>query len=286
MNTAPIDPSEFTRSQREHWGTVASGWRKWWPIFEAGAQSLNRRMVELAEVRAGDSVLDVATGLGEPALTAARRVGAKGRVVGTDLAPQMLALARERALEAGLSNVVFREADAQTLEFDARLFDAALCRWGVMLFLDPLAAMKSVRRALRPGARFVSAVWSTEDEVPFIAIPMQVARRELDLPPPDPETPGATRLGKPGALEDLYSRATFTDVAAEERPVTMAFDSPATYVSFLQEVSGSIRRELAQRTAEEIARVWAGVASEASRYAEPDGSVRLVNKVRVVVGVR
>jgi hypothetical protein len=66
----------------------------------------------------------------------------------------------------------------------------------------------------------------------------------------------------------------------------MAFDSPATYVSFLQEVSGSIRRELAQRTAEEIARVWAGVASEASRYAEPDGSVRLVNKVRVVVGVR
>ncbi len=286
MNAAPIDPSEFTRTQREAWGAVASGWRKWWPTFEAGAQSLNKRMVELANVHAGDSVLDVATGIGEPAITAARRVGEKGRVLGVDLAPQMLALARERAVEEGLSNVVFREADAQALDFDARLFDAALCRWGVMLFLDPLAAVESVHRTLRSGGRFVSAVWGTPDEVPFIAIPMQVVRRELGVPAPEPDAPSPTRLGRPGALEELYERATFTGIVAEERTVTMSFESPAEYQSFLQDVSGSIRKELAVRSAEERERVWKHVASEAAQHAKQDGRVRFVNKVRIVVGVR
>lgn len=286
MNPAPIDPQQFTRAQRELWGSVAAGWHKWWPTFEAGAQSLNKRMVELSGVRVGDSVLDVATGIGEPALTAARRVGAKGSVLGTDLAPQMLVLARERAIEAGLSNVVFREADAQALDFGARLFDAALCRWGVMLFLDPLAAVKSVRRTLRPGARFVAAVWGTEDQVPFIAIPIQVARRELGTPPPPADAPGPLRLGFPGALEELYSRAGFVDVVSEERDVTLSYESSADYVRFLQEISGSLKRELDGGSPDDHARVWASVANEAARHAKTDGRVRFVNKVRIVVGVR
>jgi SAM-dependent methyltransferase len=286
MNSAPIDPRQFTLTQREQWGQVASGWRKWWPTFEAGAQSLNKRIVELSGVRAGDHVLDVATGIGEPALTAARRVGVKGRVLGTDLAPQMLALARERAIEAGLSNVVFREADAQELDFDARQFDAAVCRWGVMLFFDPLAALKSVRRCLRPGARFVAAVWGTEEQVPFIAIPIQVARLELGTPPPPPDAPGPLRLGRPGALEDLYSRAGFVDVVSEERNVTMSYDSGSDYVQFLQDISGSLKRELDGRSEADRARVWARVVNEAARYTKPDGRVRFVNKVRIVVGIR
>jgi SAM-dependent methyltransferase len=286
MNPSPMDPRQFAIAQRELWGSVATGWRKWWPTFEEGAQSLNKRMVELAGIRAGSNVLDVATGIGEPALTAARRVGAKGRVLGTDLAPQMLVLARERAIEAGLSNVLFREADAQELDFDARLFDAALCRWGVMLFLDPLAALKSVRRSIRPGARFVAAVWGTEEQVPFISIPIQVARRELGTPPPPADAPGPLRLGRPGALEELYSRAAFVDVVSEERNVTMSYASSAEYVRFLQEISGSLKRELDGRSPDDQARVWACVATEAARHAKADGRVRFVNKVRIVVGVR
>src|SRR5690242_4514993 len=92
-----LDPRRFKSEQREAWSDVAPGWRKQWRVFEANAQRLSDRLVELARVGPGSRVLDVATGIGEPALTAARRVGPKGRVVATDLAPGMIAIVAERA---------------------------------------------------------------------------------------------------------------------------------------------------------------------------------------------
>ena len=97
----PIDPAEFKTTQRAVWSAVAAGWKKWWRLFEAGAQPLNDRLVELARIRPGMRVLDVATGIGEPALTASRAVGARGSVLGVDWASEMVALARERAKNAG-----------------------------------------------------------------------------------------------------------------------------------------------------------------------------------------
>lgn len=286
MTLQPIDPHEFTRAQRESWGAVAQGWRKWWPTFEAGAQALNERLVELAGIREGDTVLDVATGIGEPALTAARQVGPKGRVLGTDLAPPMLAVARERAVDAGLHNVEFREADAQVLDLEPASFDAALCRWGVMLVLDPLAALTAIRRTLRPGARFAASVWGGADEVPFLTIPMQAARRELGTPAPPADAPGPLRLGRRGALEALYAQAGFTNVASEDREVVMSYTSSAQYVSFLQDISSSLNKELGGRPRADHERVWESIAREASRHADAGGRVRFVNTVRIAVGVR
>jgi ubiquinone/menaquinone biosynthesis C-methylase UbiE len=120
------DPEHFKSAQRDVWSEVAEGWLRWWRIFEAGARPLSERMVELARVGAGTRVLDVATGIGEPALTAARR-GAL--VLGTDLAPRMVAIAVERARAAGLGNASFRELDAERLELPEASFDAALSRW-------------------------------------------------------------------------------------------------------------------------------------------------------------
>jgi ubiquinone/menaquinone biosynthesis C-methylase UbiE len=80
---------------------------------------LSERLLELAEVGPGDRVLDIATGIGEPAVTTARRVGPEGRVLATDIAPGMLEIGRERAAELGLDNVEFWEADAEALELPA-----------------------------------------------------------------------------------------------------------------------------------------------------------------------
>lgn len=281
-----IDPREFRDSQRLLWGSVALGWRKWWPIIEAGADDLNQRLVELARVRAGDRVLDVATGIGEPALTAARRVGAEGRVLATDLAPLMLEMARERAAQAGLRNVEFREADVHTLDVGPASFDAALCRWGLMLFLDPSAAAIRIRSALRPGARFAAAVWGEAADVPFLALPMQVARRELDLAPPPADQPGPMRLGRRGALEDVLTGAGFVDVTGEERDVAMSFASAGEYVNYLQDMSSSMKKELEARPPADRDRVWRAVERDVKRHSDADGRVRFVNKVRIAVGVR
>src|SRR5260370_6406082 len=105
MGDTHIDPAVFKAQQREQWSNVAQGWRRRWAAFEQGAQPLSDRMMNLAHVAPGQRVLDVATGIGEPAMTAARQVGPSGSVVAIDQAPQMLAVARERMQAAGIRTV-------------------------------------------------------------------------------------------------------------------------------------------------------------------------------------
>src|SRR5437763_16460962 len=102
MDDTPIDPAVFKAQQ---WSNVAQGWRRRWAAFEQGAQPLSDRMMKLAHVAPGQRVLDVATGIGEPAMTAARQVSPSGSVVAIDQAPQMLAVARERMQAAGIRTV-------------------------------------------------------------------------------------------------------------------------------------------------------------------------------------
>ena len=104
-------------NQRKNWDGVATGWEKWWKTFEKGGQRLSDKLVELAGVKSGQRVLDIATGIGEPALTACRKVGDSGYLLVTDISPEMLAIGRERARYAGLNNIEFKEGDADRLSY-------------------------------------------------------------------------------------------------------------------------------------------------------------------------
>jgi SAM-dependent methyltransferase len=280
----PLDPVQFKSTQRELWSSVAGGWRKWWPTFEAGAHTVNERLVDLARVETGMRVLDVCTGIGEPALTAARRVGQQGRVLGTDLSPEMIAFARERAREAHLANAEFREMDAEKLALEPASFDAVLSRWGIMLLMDPKAALHGIRRALKPGARVALAVWGPPETVPFIAISMQAPQRELGLPPPPPGTPGPFSMSKPGDLEALLAEAGFRDVSLEITNAPMEFDSAASYCEFARDMSASLRRALAEQPEEARARTWAAIEREASAHASAQGRIRFENRVHCATG--
>src|SRR6266478_1106540 len=129
MSDQNPDDLKIKSQQKAAWDDSADGWKRWWPTFERSAQTVNDRLVELARVRDGNRVLDIATGSGEPALTAARAVGESGRVVAVDMSPGMLAIARERVDAAGLTNVELVESDAESLRLDEHSFDAVLCRW-------------------------------------------------------------------------------------------------------------------------------------------------------------
>src|SRR5438105_15594584 len=96
MNTGPTDAERHNDRQRQEWDRVAAGWEKWWRTIEEGAQHVNDRLVDLAGVARGKRVLDIATGIGEPALAAASRVGSAGRFVATDIASRMVGIARIR----------------------------------------------------------------------------------------------------------------------------------------------------------------------------------------------
>ena len=281
-----MDAETFKAEQATAWSSVAPAWSKWWRVIDEAAQDLNELLVDRAGVEPGQRVLDVASGLGEPSLTAARRCGPGGSVTGVDLAPGMISFARERAGQAGLENVGFREGDAEDLPFGDASFDAAVCRWGIMLLGDPGAAVKSIHRCLRPGARFATSVWGPEERSPMLAIARRVVPRELDLPAPDPAAPGPFALQKPGQLLALFEGAGFGDCREETRLVKPVFADAEEYATYIHEMSSSLRSTLAKHPPEAAERVVAAIAAEAREFAGGDGRVELESEVICVSGCR
>src|SRR5712692_9554366 len=153
MSNQNPDNLKLKHEQKAAWDDTAEGWKRWWPTFEGAAHRVNERLVELGGARAGRRVLDIATGSGEPALTAARAVGKAGHVVAVDMSAGMLALASERIAAAGLKNVELVESDAESLVLEAHSFDAVLCRWGLMFMPDVESLLARLHRALKPGGR-------------------------------------------------------------------------------------------------------------------------------------
>jgi ubiquinone/menaquinone biosynthesis C-methylase UbiE len=121
------DPNQFKDSQRQSWNSVSEGWQRWWRTFENGAQNISSRLVELSNTKPGDKVLDLATGIGEPAVTAAKMVGSNGHVLATDISPQMLSITKQRAASLGLENIIeIKESDAETIDLPVSTFNAVL----------------------------------------------------------------------------------------------------------------------------------------------------------------
>jgi len=285
MSTPSFDPVQYKTGQRQLWDTVAPGWKKWWPTQEQGAQPVSDRLVELAEIRPGYRVLDIGTGIGEPALTAAQRVGAAGHVVATDQAPQMLVIAQERALALGVQNVEFRDMDAEALEFPDRSFDAVLSRFSLMFLPDLATALARIWRMLRPNGKFATAVWDVASKVPLGSLAFGLAQTLFQLPPPPPGTPSVFGLAE-GKLEEALTQAGFTDVRTEMVPLVFAYQSAEAFTQYVRDVNAPLLAMLANQPAERQAEYWQRLAGAVHQYAAVDGSIQIPNTAICGVGRR
>jgi ubiquinone/menaquinone biosynthesis C-methylase UbiE len=139
-----IDSKQYKETERQKWDSVASGWQKWWRTIERGAGKLSNRLKELAEIKPGSRVLDISTGIGEPAITAANQMSKTGYILATDISPQMLSIAKQRTISLDLSDMIeFKVGDTETIDLPISTFDAALCRAGIMLLPDLKAGIVS-----------------------------------------------------------------------------------------------------------------------------------------------
>ena len=280
MTSAVIfDSLAFKEAQRADWQLAAAGWRRWYDVLEAEAagQVVSRKLVELADLEPGDTVLDVATGYGEPALTAARGVLPRGHVIATDIAPNLLAFGRERAGRAGLDNVEFREADAETLEFPDETFDAVLCRQGLQFLPDVAGTLHWLNSALRSGGRLAAAVWGPLDTVQFaLAIPIIV--RELSLPPPPSGRPGPFALGNAQLLAQLVADAGFRDI--ETGTVTAIYETASAedFTQWVRDVAPPIARLTDGQPPEVVSRIWSQVTAGWTPLLTSKGRVRASNQ--------
>jgi enediyne biosynthesis protein CalE5 len=280
MTSAVIfDSVAFKEAQRSDWQLAARGWRRWYDVLEAEAagQVVSRKIVEVARLEPGDNVLDVATGYGEPALTAARAVIPGGQVMATDIAPDLLAFGRERARRAGLDNVEFRESDAERLEFPDETFDAVLSRQGLQFLPDVAGTLKRLNSALRSGGRLAAAVWGPPDTVQF-ALPIPIILRELNLPPPPSGRPGPFALGNAQILAQLVADAGFRDI--ETGTVTAIYETASAedLTRWVRDVAPPIARLTDGQPPEVASRVWRQVTAGWTSLLTSEGRVRASNQ--------
>ncbi|MEM7223899.1 MAG: class I SAM-dependent methyltransferase [Pseudomonadota bacterium] len=260
----------------EAWDQAAAAWASWWPMIQTGAQPVSQRMLELAELAPGQRVLDLASGIGEPAASAARVVGPEGSVVATDLSDSMITHGRARMAKLGLDNVEFRKMDAEAPDLAPGQFDAVLIRWGLMFVHDLAGCLRGLRDLLKPGGRLSLAVWATPDQAPALSLAQRVLDQELSFPPPKPDERTAFQLSDRPALEASLAAAGFESIVGDSVSVVYEFESPARFIAFRQEVS-AINQKLAAYRPERVAAAWQAVERAAEAYRTDEGTLRFEN---------
>jgi ubiquinone/menaquinone biosynthesis C-methylase UbiE len=287
VSMSTLDSKQYKEGQRQGWDSVANGWQKWWKITEIAAEKVSRRLIEHAKIKRGSRVLDIATGIGEPAITAAKQVGDSGHVLATDISSQMLSIAKQRAISLGLEWVIeFKVGDAEAIDLPASTFDAALCRFGLMFLPDLRTGLSNIYRSLVDGGRLAAAVWASPDRVPFIALALNRVMKETKGPSlPPAGAPGPFSLSNENMLRNSLIESGFKDIIIERMDVTFNFDSAEVYTSFVYETAAPVQAILANQQQERREEILKAISESAREYAENDRpNIRMSNEAICVVG--
>jgi enediyne biosynthesis protein CalE5 len=219
-------------SERAYWNRATWRWERFEPQLMYALAGVDPALFRALDLRPGQRILDVGCGSGEPALTIAQMVAPRGSVLGIDLSPDMLAIARRRARDRGVGNARFRAGDVGRLRPTGPRFHGVVSRFGLMFVDDVPGALESIRRALRPGGRVAFAVWASLERNPLSQISAEASRPFLKEPPPDPErVPHPLRFGRAGVLARLTRMAGFERVTAVGVRAPHVFGSVEDFLS-------------------------------------------------------
>jgi SAM-dependent methyltransferase len=205
---------------RQEWCEAAPLWKKWFDKLAFQSRSATDLVIQGARLFPDLSVLDLASGSGEPALALAKAVGPGGRIVASDLVPEMLLTAQEHAQARGLSNMEFRAADAEQLPFADSSFDRVTCRFGLMFFPDVPKALAEIRRVLKRGGRISFLVWGPAQENPLFSVMLGPFLKHVKVPPPDPDAPHVFRFAEESKLAGVLTSAGFQEVSVAKHKVS------------------------------------------------------------------
>jgi ubiquinone/menaquinone biosynthesis C-methylase UbiE len=281
--TDPEKLAKIRERLRHEWTderTVAA-WRKWRSHIAHFTRGATDAILEAAQIRPGLYVLDLASGVGDPALYLAAAVGPTGHVTATDLGPGMISLAEEMAQTKCLANIDFQIANAESLPFPNESFDLVTCRFGVMLFPDPVAALKECRRVLRRGGRVALVAWGAKDQ-PFFSATAGILMKYVPMPAPDPDAPHLFMFGERGRLRRTLEAAGFADAREEVRSITGKWTSTLEkYWEQFTEVAAPFRPLIERLTPETRAKAVEEILAALRKYW--DGK-ELNMPIEIVVG--
>jgi len=266
MTTKSPDLSETYISSEK-----ADVWHRAKARREETTGAATEMMLDLVNIRVGNRVLEVAAGTGDLSMMVARRVGPNGHVLATDISANMLNRAAQAAREAGLTNVETRVMNAENLELDASSFDTIICRMGVMLFPQPLKALTSMQRVVKPEGRVAVMVHSTAARNPYHGLPLGIVRRVGSIATPPPEQPGMFALSGTGVLEETLRKSGLYDVSVCPVAIRRKFSSLVEAIKSMRESFAFLQDLLAKLNGSDQDRAWKEIEQEMSQFENANG---------------
>jgi SAM-dependent methyltransferase len=277
--------AERRRQSLQHWEESAAGWVARQQAVRELSEPVSQWMIDAIQPQPGQRVLELAAGLGETGFRVAELVGPIGGVITSDQSEAMLEGARVRASELGLSNVEFQVLNAEWIDLPLACVDAVLCRWGYMLMVDPLAALRETRRVLRPGGRVALAVWDAIEHNPWAALPALELRERGLADPPAPGQPGPFVLGEQGRVLELLEQAGFTGVWVQALELVQRSASFHELWETTLDLSRVFHDAVLARPEREIEQIRSSLQERFAPFASPDGSLSVPMRTLVATAV-
>lgn len=274
--------AKISADQKASWNKFSPGWKKWGLELHNHMQPAADGIIRLLEPRDAQIILDIAAGTGEPGFSIAALLTG-GKVIITDLADDMLDIARENASKQGIKNVEFRACDVSELPFADNTFDGVSCRMGFMFFPNMVLAAKEILRVLKPGGRIAAAVWSTADKNFWVTAISEAINRNMQVPAPSPGAPGIFRCGERDFMTNIFNQAGFKNVSESEIACKLNCGTAEIYWQMMTEIAAPVVAALSKADDVTINKIKREVY-ELINKKYPDGNVLLDGNSLLIYG--
>ena len=264
--TPQFDPVKYKNTTHDQWQAAAEAWYRWSPTLNKWLGNATEKMLDMAGITSGHRVLDIAAGAGEQSITTAKKVGATGYVLATDISANILDYAKQMAQHAGVNNIETKVMDGENLTIEDETFDAVISRVGLIYFPDQQKALKEMLRVLKPGGKLAAIVYSTPEKNKFFSVPVSIIRNRAKLPPPLPGQPGPFSLGAEGIIEKVFSQAGFRNVKSELVDSPLLLQSAKECVQFEKESFGALHQMMGSLSDPEKESVWEEIERELQKF--------------------
>jgi SAM-dependent methyltransferase len=261
----------MTLDSRERWIKAAVGWEARADQFARDTMPVSLAMVEAIQPHPGQTILDLAAGLGDTGFLAAELIEPGGQLITSDFSPEMLSAAQRRAK---VSNVRFRQMDLSTsLDQAAASIDGVLCRWGYMLLEDPEAALKETRRILKQDGRLALAAWTGPDDNLWSAAPTRALQQRGLVSPP--QGPGQFTWADPNLIVETMEASGFIEPQVDAVDFVMRFadfDDWWTHITLTSGAVGEADQKLDFATRSDV---LADLEKIAEPFTQPDDRLEI-----------
>lgn len=267
---------------RNRWRESAYYWSKHQNTIEQMFSPATHALIQKADIKDGDKILDIAGGMGQPSFTIAERYRDNVSITFTDIVFEMIEASRKEATERKLDRIRFCRCSGDQLPFRDQSFDVIVSRFGIMFFHDPKRSLSDMLRVLKPGGHISVAVWHQRKNNPIHEFFMEAVEKYFPSEPLPPDAPDAFRYGDEGKLAALVNNAGFSNV--HEHIVEIEMETRINFEKFFEfrsEISDLLRDKVKAMNPDQKNQLYDELREKFDPYFD-SGNLKVPGKIIVV----